>query len=239
MVRYTEIMRGRSLLWASVFAIGLTIVLAAAAIWWVRVPRPVRLSPDSRLAAARAFIGTREGGRPRGDESGGAAPRDTAHERTSGATDEDPMEALEDSAGDWERVDMEEIRTAMPDTLYWKMAAPTQDPEVLRAREEERARWNTEYGKVLSNTATAEEIDAFYAQQQRISEDYLEFLVYLGSHYAEVIPSKDVGLLKLAGELHLARLEEIPRRITEAQERREAHDAARRAWLEEQKKFDE
>ena len=44
-------------------------------------------------------------------------------------------------------------------------------------------------------------------------------------------------LLKLAIELHAARLEEIPRKIEEAHERRKAHEAARRAWLEDQKAF--
>lgn len=149
----------------------------------------------------------------------------------------DPLGVADADTGSWEYVDLDEVRAALPDSLYWKMAAPTTDPEVLRAREEQRARWNVEYGKVLSNTATAEEIDAYYAEQQRLSEDYLAFLVYLRDHYASVIPRKDVGLLKLAGEMHLARLEEIPRKIAEAHERREAHEAARRAWLEDQKVF--
>ena len=57
--------------------------------------------------------------------------------------------------GTWEALDLEDVRKAMPDNSYWKMAAPTKDPELLEWREKERARWNVEYGKVLSNTATA------------------------------------------------------------------------------------
>jgi hypothetical protein len=149
----------------------------------------------------------------------------------------DPFGAPDDPARAWASVDLDAIRKALPDSTYWKMAAPTKDPEVLRQREEERDRWNVEYGKVLSNTATAEEIDAYYAQRQRLSEDYLEFIVYLLTNYGYQIPERDVAALKLAAEMHHERLEEIPRRIVEAQQRREAHEAARRAWREQQKDF--
>ncbi len=88
-----------------------------------------------------------------------------------------------------------------------------------------------------SNTATDEEIDAYYADQQKLSNDYLEFLVYLAEHYGNEVPRSEIGALKLAGELHLARLEEIPRKIAEAKERHAAHEKARQAWLEEQKQF--
>jgi hypothetical protein len=217
------------------------LLVTAIAIWWDN-----RLWTTPAVKSAQvATVGT-----PATTASPpGFASLDTLWRRDTGVTqgevppgDPSKLDALalvDERAAAWAKVDLEEIRKAMPDNLYWKMAAPTTDPEVQRARDEERARWNVEYGKVLSNTATAEEIDAYYAQQQRLSTDYLEFLVYLGTHYAEVIPQQDVGVLKLAGELHLARLEEIPRKIAEAHERREAHEAVRRAWLEEQKAFED
>jgi hypothetical protein len=154
------------------------------------------------------------------------------------APSDEPLADAEDWDGSWESVDLEAIRAALPDNLYWKMAAPTTDPEVLRQREEERARWNAEYGKVLSNTATDEEIDAYYAERQKVSEDYLEFIVYLMTNYGYQIPKRDVAAFKLAGEMHLARLEEIPRQIAEAHARREAHEKARQAWLADQKAFE-
>jgi predicted transcriptional regulator len=46
-------------------------------------------------------------------------------------------------------------------------------------------------------------------------------------------------LLELARELHLARLEEYPRNLSDALQRRDAHEAARRAWLEDQAKFED
>jgi hypothetical protein len=143
----------------------------------------------------------------------------------------DPLGENQGERNPWAAVDLAEIQRALPDNVYWKMAAPTKDPEVLRRREEERARWNVEYGKVISNTATDEEIDKFYAEKQRLSEDYLEFIVYLGTHYGDALGPRELAMLKLAGEMHHQRLEELPRKI------REAHEAARQAWLEQQKEF--
>ena len=153
------------------------------------------------------------------------------------AYEDDPLTGIPDREANWGSVDLEKIRAALPDNLYWKMASPTKDPAVQQARAEERDRWNTEYGKVLSNTATDQEIDAYYAQRQRLSEDYLAFIVYLGENYGYQIPRRDVALLKLAGEMHHERLEELPRQLAEAHERHAAHEAARQAWLEQQKQF--
>jgi hypothetical protein len=149
----------------------------------------------------------------------------------------DPLEPTVDTAEAWGRIDFDEIRRALPDSTYWKMAFPTKDPALLEERERIRAAWNVQFGKVQSNTATDEEIDAYYADQQKLSNDYLEFLVYLAEHYGDDVPRSEIGALKLAGELHLARLEEIPRKIAEAKERHSAHEKARQAWLEEQKQF--
>lgn len=150
----------------------------------------------------------------------------------------DPLAPLvEDPADAWARVDFDEMRRALPDSTYWKMAFPTKDPALLEERERIRAEWNAQFGKVQANIASDEEIDAYYAEQQRISNDYVEFLVYLAEHYGNEVPRGEIGALKLAADLHLARLEEIPRKIAEAKERHAAHERARQAWLEEQKQF--
>jgi len=164
-----------------------------------------------------------------------STPQDAPRPRAE--PDADPFADEEASHGTWEALDLNAVRAALPNNLYWKMAAPTKDPELLRWREQERDRWNVEYGKVLSNTATSEEIDAYFAERKRISDDYLEFVVHVLTNYGGAIPREGVALLKLAGQMHAARLEEMPRQIAEAHARHEAHDAARRAWLEEQKAF--
>lgn len=149
----------------------------------------------------------------------------------------DPLSPMTDPAEEWARIDFSEMRRALPDNLYWKMAFPTKDQELIDERARIREQWNAEYGKVISNTASDEEIDAFYDEQQRISEDYLEWLVYLAEHYGNLVPRSAIGGLKLAAEMHLARLEEIPRKMAEAKERHAAHERERRAWLEQQQQF--
>ena len=165
-----------------------------------------------------------------------AAPPDSPTAQDE-ARSRDPVEALAQRSEPWAVVDLHGLKTELPDNLFWKMAEPTKDPEVLRWREEERDRRNLEYGKVLSGTATKDEVDNYYAYRYRLSSDYVQFATYLLSDYGEKLPQRDVALLKLAIEMHMARLEELPRQVSEAHERREAHDAARRAWLEDQKKF--
>jgi hypothetical protein len=139
-----------------------------------------------------------------------------------------------DLSGTWENVDMEAVRRALPDNRYWKHGVFTQDERVLREREEERARWNVEYGKVLSGTGSEEEIRAYFAYRHRVSADSVEFATYLLDHYRDEIPERDVALLELARRLHLKRLEEMPRKMTEAFERKREQDAAREAWLAEE-----
>jgi len=204
------------------------LVAAALVLWWGLAHR--RSDTDAKTAHATRRVE--------------AEPPVTASQAPeSGATLDSPDAQASDEADlpatAWASVDLDKVREAMPDNLFWKMAMPTGDEAVIRERQEERARWNVEYGKVLSNTATAEEIDAYYAHQQRLSSDYVEFGAYVLAEFGDKLPIRDIGLLKVAVELNMAKLEEIPRRIAEAQERRVAHDAARRAWLEEQKAFQE
>jgi hypothetical protein len=149
----------------------------------------------------------------------------------------DPAAPFEDTADQWARIDFDEIKRALPDSTYWKMAFPTKDPQLLAEREKIRAEWAAQAAKIQSNTATDEEIDAYYAEQQKVSTDYLEFLVYLADHYGNLVPRGEVGALKLAGEMHLARMEEFPRKIAEAKERRAAHEKARQEWLAQQQQF--
>ena len=159
-----------------------------------------------------------------GEESGAETP--------PAPTEELPHEpTAEELGGPWELVDLEEIRRAMPYNLYWEQAVPTDDERVVRQRAEDRARWNVEYGKILSGNATEQEIEAYYAFRHKLSADYVEFVSYVLDHYQDDLPDQDVGLLELARRLHLARLEEIPRRIQEATLRKQQQDAAREAWL--------
>ena len=68
--------------------------------------------------------------------------------------------------------------------------------------------------------------------------DYVEFVGYLLDHYGDELPERDVGLLELARRLHLARLEELPRQMQRAFDRKRAQDEARAAWLADEAAFD-
>jgi hypothetical protein len=160
------------------------------------------------------------------------APRDGAVPPPSAAAEPLPSLGL---GG----VDMEEVRAALPDNLYWQTSAPTDDPAVLEQRDREKAYRNEQYGKILSGTGTEEEILDYYDHRMRASSDYIQFVDHLLEHYSNDLNDQDLGLLHLAKRLHQARLEEIPRRIQEARERKAEQDEARRAWREEQAAFGE
>lgn len=198
--------------------------------------RPVPTSHAARVAGAEGGAPAPDARRPpalpppgpgQGAAAGAADAADDGGDELGG----DAIEAA------WAKVDLEEVRRAMPDNVYWKMSAPTRDEQELERRQRERDHWNDEYGKVLSGTGSDEEIRAYYDQRARLSGDYVEFTTYLLDHYGEVLPERDVSLLKLARRLHLARLEEIPRSLEQALLRKDEQDAARARWQADERAF--
>jgi hypothetical protein len=134
-------------------------------------------------------------------------------------------------------VDLDEVRAALPDNLYWETSAPSDDPAVLEAREREKAFRNEQYGKILSGTGTDAEILDYYDYRMRASTDYIAFADYLLEHEGSDLTDQDMGLLLLAKKLHAARLEEIPRRVQVARERMAQQEEARWRWREEEAAF--
>lgn len=150
-----------------------------------------------------------------------------------------PEEGLAmDEDASFTSIDLEAAREALPDNLYWETAAPTQDPRLLGDRERAAARWNEQYGKVLSGTGTEQEIKEFYDHRMQLSSDYVRFVDWVIEHQGEGLSEQDLTLLHVAKRLHLARLEEVPRRMQEALDRKAKQDAAREAWLAEQREFE-
>ena len=143
----------------------------------------------------------------------------------------------DDPAWAWARVDLDALREEIPDNLAFALAVPTTDSAVLAEREETRARWKREYGRIVSYRATENEVRDYYAERQRVSSDYVVFTDILIERYGDVLPEQDLGLLQLAQTLHRARLEEMPRRLAEALERREAHELVRAAWRADEAAF--
>jgi hypothetical protein len=217
------------LVWLVVFA-AVVMVGVRVALWWL-APTPPRRTDVAAQPGPVAAPPPAEPGvsrEPSTDEAVSRVPEPAP----------DPDAEIEaDLRGPWAAVDLEEVRRAMPDNTYWRLGVPTRDPRVLEAREQERAHWNVEYGKVLSGTATEQEIQAYFDYRHRLSADYVEFAEYLLDHYGDQLPERDTRLLELATRLHLARLEEIPRKTEEALERKRKQDAARAAWLADQAAF--
>lgn len=127
-------------------------------------------------------------------------------------------------------VDLEKLRELLPGNLYWEMGVPTKDPEVLRKRDEEGRRWNELYGKVLSNTATEQEIHQYYEHRRKVSEDSIAFASLVLEQYGAQLPEQEQGLYALSIRMHRTRLEELPRQIEEALARKNLQDQRRQEW---------
>lgn len=127
-------------------------------------------------------------------------------------------------------IDLEVLRARIPDNLYWKLGAPTKDEQVLRERAREEARWNEQYGKVLSGEATEAEIEQYYAHRRQVSEDYVAFASLVLEQHGARLPEQDKGLYELSIRMHRTRLAEYPRQQEEALARKQAQDTRRREW---------
>lgn len=131
---------------------------------------------------------------------------------------------------DLAELDFSAIRARTPDSLYWLMAAPTDDSEVLAARAREREERNRQYGKVVSNTATVEEINDYYAYRRKLSEDYIEVLQLILDEHGDELSERHSGLFELTISMHTARLAEIPSKIDDALRRKLEYDQAKTEW---------
>ena len=191
------------------------------------VPGPVRADPEPARVDDRRLARTDDEPAPTGGDAAGMLDRE------ADGMDQD-MIALR-----WSQVDLEALREEMPDNLYWELGAPTSDPAVEEARAERREMWNEAYGKVISGTATEEEIHAYFDERAQVSTDYLEFATRVLEQYGQVLPPRDVGLLELSADMHRARLQSMPRRVAEAIERKSRQDRLRAEWLADEAAFEQ
>jgi hypothetical protein len=135
-------------------------------------------------------------------------------------------------------LDLGEVRAALPDNLYWELGAPTKDPDVLEAREKEKARRNEEYGRVLAGDASEAEVNAYYDYRERLSTDYLEFAAYVHRRFSEKLSDQFTGMLELAIKLNKERLAQIPADREDALARSRERAKIREEWQREQAEFD-
>jgi hypothetical protein len=113
-------------------------------------------------------------------------------------------------------VDLTWLRTRLPDSRYWELAAPTADPVVAKARAESAKRSNADYGRILAGEASEKEIRDYYEEKRQISQDYLELAEVVLKEKGEELPERDRGLFELTANLHRARLIQIQRDLADA-----------------------
>jgi len=209
-----EDLRSKKLLWLAV--LGILALLAAPWVLRLRQERDVR-----GIAGPREKLST-------------LLPPEVAAEAGVGGG------GLEDEGADAEPVpedesrphpvDLNHLREQLPGNLYWRIGAPTKDPHVLRQREEEERHWHLLNGKVLSSTATEEEILTYYDHRRQVSEDFMAFATLVLREYGERLPEPERGLYELSLRMHRTRLEELPAQIEDALARKRLQDQRRAAW---------
>ncbi|MCY1021065.1 hypothetical protein [Pyxidicoccus sp. MSG2] len=141
-----------------------------------------------------------------------------------------PQPPSGDEAPQIHPVDLQALRAKLPDNLYWTLGAPTEDPEVLKWRDDETRRWNDVYGKVLSGVATEEEVRQYYAHRREVSEDMVAFATTVLADYGDRLPDQERGLYELSIDMNRTRLSELPRQEQEALTRRQEQEQRREAW---------
>lgn len=127
-------------------------------------------------------------------------------------------------------VDLDEMRRLLPDNRYWAEQEPTTDAVVLQRRADAHARRNTLHGKILSGGASTEEIEAYYAERERISKDAIAFAKTALEKYGNGLSQQERGLYELAIKLNGERLAELPRDKADAMTRKGRQEQARADW---------
>jgi hypothetical protein len=136
-------------------------------------------------------------------------------------------------------IDLREAKALMPDNLYWKLGAPTKDPDVLAARDEERRKRNEEYGRVLAGDANEDEVRAYYDYKKKLSSDYLEFSEFMSRRYRNSDNKEFIGMLELATKMHADRLKLLDAEQEDALQRSRDHAKAREEWQRQKEELGE
>jgi hypothetical protein len=194
---------------AWIAAAALAVAAAAGIIWWLSRPSSSSDSSaadsPSRVAGSAALSAPTPPTLPAGPPAPPASP----------ALPGDPS-----SSAPPYPVDLADLRARYPNNRYWELGAPTSDPEVAKARAERAKRDNALLGRTQTGEATEPEIRAYYTEQRRISEDYLQISLAVLAEKSAELPERDRGLFELSVQLHRARLKQIERDLSDALTRR-------------------
>jgi len=192
----------------------------------------VWLNRDVTGATAAEPSKASNGEKPDTDRKKLRAPRPWLDELDAGISFEGVTEAPH---FDLANLDFEALRARTPDSLYWLMAMPTDDPELLEQRREAKRRRNEQYGRVLSSTASVEEIHDYFAYRRKLSEDYIEVVQLILDEHGDDLSDRDTGLFEFTIAMHTARLAELPTKLDDALRRKSEYDEVKKAWQAQQR----
>jgi len=207
--------------------LALLLAAIAAGVAASRRAEPVAAIPDAPPAVVPAFRSAIPPPPPAlARASSSPAPLVPVPDPSPGPTAGSPAPVIDEGYP----VQLEKLRTEIPKNRYWLDSEPTNDPEVLKRREVEAAAWNDLHGKVLSGTATSDEIRTWVDHRRQVSQDAIEFAQRVLDEHGSELPDRDRGLLELAIQMHRTRLDELPRQESEARARKVEQDRRRAEW---------
>ncbi|MCG8589547.1 MAG: hypothetical protein MJE66_09670, partial [Proteobacteria bacterium] len=217
--------RARCLLAAAALSTGAGALFVAAA-------PSVTLSPAARVSAPEPTEEVTATGEPTWRRSAPEPVRPRTRAAGIEARDPTPHVARPErwSSREYEAA-LDELRDLLPDNAYWEWAAPTRDPDLLGRRQQRNHRLARQRAEIEANLADEEQIAAFYSEQWRDSAHYVAFFTELLATRGAELTERDVGLAKLAIDIHQTRLAWIPSRMDEAIARREAYVERKARWV--------
>ncbi len=189
------------------------------------------LTLDARREGAAPPAAQQLGNRVQPAPSPPVSPLPALAQQAAGAQAPSDSQVPQLPAGSEYRVDLAKLRGQLPDNRYWRDAAPTDEPALLREREEAAQRWNSLFGKVQAGEATEAEVREYYAYRRQLSEDYIALSLQILENGGEQLAEREQALHQLNIQLHRARLADLPGQERDALARREAQEQRRQAWL--------
>lgn len=205
--------------WAGVCAGVLATVLLGAVAYWVFHPAPEKSGTAQSGSSKRDFSrpASRDSELPAQADSRVPRPGDKADARTPDQAFASENGSETSEAGAF-FVDPLVLRAKFPDNL----ALPPADRESFERKKAARAERNRMYGRITAGKATAEEINTFYSQQERLALDSIELLEFVLKTYRDEMSERDVKKHEFMLQQFKRRLAAIPEKEFEALARLES-----------------
>jgi len=143
-----------------------------------------------------------------------------------------------DPAVAWAKVDLEALKADMPNNLYWVLAAPTKDEQVLAERREIKEYWDKQRAQINANRASEKQIRDYFQHREQVTTDYIEFATSLLNRYHDVLPEEAYSFQVFARNLNLVLLQELPKKLNNALESRKKFIAQREEWLQDKQAYE-